>query len=349
MPRQIQSISVTFANTGIVLKSSPDEIPLTAYMALVNVSTDRENSLSVRKGFTRLNDGLPESPVSAYSVRDINGRLWRYAVASNRLYVAPVEAPGDESVWPLSQGNSFLAVPGGTGMSSALDKRPIWASYTLIGLEYKPYVFLADGKVFLKHKAGDGNTPDLGAARRVGIPKPYPIESVELLDNAETIIEDFEDLSVWLDDNVTLSTETGHDGANQAMGIEMAASDDQVGGAVTATRGEGAYPAIIDLDPTDPDGIIEVWIKFENEEAALNCSEIILSFGLSETPGDTSTETRYEKAIKPSEFEAASQPGSGGRSETYGDAVPDANADVNYRNTRDLFDINDRFGPDLID
>ena len=45
MPREISSIPVTFANSGIVLRSTPDEIPLTAYKALVNVITEREFNL----------------------------------------------------------------------------------------------------------------------------------------------------------------------------------------------------------------------------------------------------------------------------------------------------------------
>jgi hypothetical protein len=345
MPRQIQSIPVTFANTGIVLKSSPDEIPLTAYMALVNVTTDRENSLSVRKGFTRLNNGLPDTPYSAYFVRDINDRQWRYAVAGGKLYVAPVEDPADNAIWPISQGNDFGPVVGGSGMSTATDPRPIWCNYTLIGLEYKPYVFVADGTVFLKHKAGDGYSATDGPARRVGIPKPKPLVAVNITDNDSTVIEDFEDPAYWTSDAATLSQESGHDGSGYSLGIVATTpADKAVFGAYKVMAANGVYPAIVDLDPTDPDGVLEFWIKFDNEEAALNCSEIVIAFGLSLSTGDVTFSTRYEKAIKPSEFEAASQPGSGGRGETYDDAMPDANKDLNYRQTNGTFDT-DHYDP----
>jgi hypothetical protein len=336
MPRQIQSIPVTFANTGIVLKSAADEIPITAYMALVNVFTDRENSLTVRKGFTRLNDGLPSGnfPCSAYFLRDINGRQWRYAVANGTMYVAPVEAPGDPAVWPLAYGTNFQPIPGGTGLSTASDPRPIWANYTLIGLEYKPYIFMADGTVFLKHKPGDGTTADVFAARRVGIPKPEPLVDVALADNNQVLVEDFDDKTLWTADSSSLTTEGGWDGLTNALGIQLATpGDDKVFGAYKAITAAG-YPQVLDMDLGDPNGVIEIWVRFANEEAALNCQEITLAFGLSETVGDISFSTRYEKAIKPSEFEAAAQPGSAGRTASYNTSMPTANTDLNYRNAR---------------
>lgn len=334
MPRQIQSIPITFANTGIVLKSAPDEIPLTAYMALVNVYTDRENSLSVRKGFSRLNDGLSGNPYSAYFLRDINGRQWRYAVSNNQMWCAPVENPGDASIWPAAYGTKFREIPGSTGMSSASDPRPIWANYTLIGSEYKPYIFVADGTKFLKHKPGDGLTDPLFAARRVGIPKPSPLSAVELIDNTETEIESFDDKALWTADASTLSTEGGYDGLTDALGITLTApGDNKVFGAYKAITTIG-YPCITDLLPVDPDGIIELWLRFVTEEAALNCAEIVLSFGVSTTIADLSFETRFEKAIKPSDFEAAGQVGSSGRTSSYDSSMTTANTDLNYRNAR---------------
>lgn len=335
MPRDIQSIPVTFANTGIVLKSSADEIPLTAYMSLVNVSTDRENSLSVRKGFTRLNDGLPSTPYSAYSVRDIAGRTWRYAVASGRMYVAPVENPGDNAVWPTTYDTSFGVVVGSNGMSLAYDRRPIWANYTLIGSEYKPYIFVADGTAFLKHKPGDGISE---GARRVGIPRPFPLESVELDANTIDVIEDFENVGLWTDDNSTLSAETGYDGISNAMGIALPAADAQVGGAYKAMTVLGGYPSIVDLDPSDPDEALEFWIKFEDTEAANNCEEMVISFGLSTTIGDVTFSTRYEKPVKPSEFEQASQVGSTGRSATYDSSIPNAIIDLAAKNAQAAYE-----------
>ena len=346
MPRQIQSIPVTFANTGIVLKSAPDEIPLTSYMALVNVFTDRENSLSVRKGFERLNDGLPATPISAYFIRDINGRQWRYAVTNQTMFVAPVEDPGDPAIWPTAYTNQFRPISGGTGLSTAFDPRPMWTNYTLIGGEYKPYVFMADGQVFLKHKAGDGITDDVFAARRVGIPMPDSLVSVELEDNTETEIESFDDKTLWTADNATLSTEGGYDGLTNALGIQLSTpGDNQVFGAYKAIT-SGGYPHLMDLDLSDPDGVIELWVRFANEEAALNCQEIILAFGVSTTIGDTGFYTRFEKSIKPSEFEAASQPGSTGRTGSYGDAMTGANTDLAYRNARSNYGPN-YYGPGI--
>src|SRR4030065_2709790 len=98
MAREIQAIPVTFANTGIIIKSPPDEIPLTAYKMLSNAQTDRENSVSVRKGFTRLNGGLPAAPYSSYFLKDYNNRQWRYAITNGQLYVAPIVDPAAASV-----------------------------------------------------------------------------------------------------------------------------------------------------------------------------------------------------------------------------------------------------------
>lgn len=314
MPRQIQSIPITFANTGIVLKSSPDEIPLTSYKALVNVVTDRENTLSVRKGFERLNGGLPSPPYSFYFLKDINGRQWRYAIASNALYVAPVVDPVDALVWPLALHDQFAAVPGGHGLSTASDPRPIYATYTLIGYDMKPYIFLADGTKFLKHSGGMGN------ATRVGIPKPLPITSISLEPNSTEDIEIFEDFTEWTPDNSTIAqVSPGHIPTSDAISIKINGNK-AVGGGFKATS-VGGYPVILDLGINDPDGVIEIWYQFPTTTDALNCKEIIIVFGLSTTVGDVTFKTRFEKAITSSAFEAASQVGSTGRTSTYGDST----------------------------
>jgi hypothetical protein len=52
--REIQSYPYTMGNHGIVLKSSGDEIPITAYSNMFNAFTDRENSMTVRRGWAKL-------------------------------------------------------------------------------------------------------------------------------------------------------------------------------------------------------------------------------------------------------------------------------------------------------
>jgi hypothetical protein len=193
MSREIQSIPVSFANTGIIIKSTPDEIPLTAYKMLSNAQTDRENSVSVCKGFTRLNGGLPAAPYSSYSLQDYVNRQWRYAITNGQLYVAPVTDPDDASVWPIASGNNFGAVIGGDNLSSAVDPRALWATFSLSGSIMKPYVFMADGKSFLKHPGG------MDSARRVGIPKPAnPIISMSRQTTVDELIENCNDFSQWV-------------------------------------------------------------------------------------------------------------------------------------------------------
>jgi hypothetical protein len=192
MAREIQSIPVNFANTGIVIKSAADEIPQAAYRMLSNAQTDKENTVSVRSGFTRLNDGLPTAPYSAYFLKDYNNRQWRYAITGGKLYVAPVEDPADASVWPIALGNDFGEVYGGGSLSSASDPRALFTTFSLQGTEMKPYIFLADGTVFLKHSGG------LDSARRVGIPAPAnPINSMDTAATADELLEEFEDYTEW--------------------------------------------------------------------------------------------------------------------------------------------------------
>lgn len=184
-----QSITVSFANGGFITKSSPDEIPIQAYKALWNVATTRENALTVRRGFDRLNDGLPVDPIGSYLLKDYLNTRWRYAVSNNQLYVAPVEDPGDTAIWT---GTDFGAVLGGSGLSTAQDPRPIFATQTLRGTEVKPYMFIADGAVFLKHSGGSAY------ARRVGIPRPVAeLVSAVLEPHADTEIDDCDDDSKW--------------------------------------------------------------------------------------------------------------------------------------------------------
>ena len=196
MSREIQTVPIVFANTGIIIKSAPDEIPMTAYKMLSNAQTDRENSVSVRKGFTRLNDGLPSPPYSAYFLKDFNNLQWRYAITSQQLYTAPVLDPGDASVWPLGSGNSFLPVDGGGRLSSANDPRALFATFSLSGTEMKPYAFIADGTAFLKHAGGQSS------ALRVGIPRPAnPITTLSVSPVSDSLLEDCNDVTLWSSGN----------------------------------------------------------------------------------------------------------------------------------------------------
>jgi hypothetical protein len=199
--RDVQSIVCTFANTGIILKSAPDEIPITAYKMLSNAHTDRENSVSVRKGFVRMNAGLSAPPYSSYFLKDANNRQWRYAITNGQLYVAPVVNPVDASVWPLASGTDFGAVTGGNNLSSDNDPRALWTTMSLQGTEMKPFIFMADGKAFLMHSGG------MASARRVGIPRPAnPITGVTLLATIDSFIEGFEDYTQWAGGSSTIIT-----------------------------------------------------------------------------------------------------------------------------------------------
>lgn len=204
MAREIQSIPITFANTGIVIKSTADEIPLTSYKMLSNAQTDKENSVSVRKGFVRLNAGLPTAPYSSYYLKDYVNRQWRYAITGGQLYVAPIEDPADASVWPIASGNEFETVIGGSDLSSEVDPRALWATFSLSGSEMKPYIFMADGTAFLKHSGG------MDSARRVGIPRPVnPITSISLEATADQLIENCDDHTLWIggDSSITSASD----------------------------------------------------------------------------------------------------------------------------------------------
>jgi hypothetical protein len=182
MAEEIKSIPITFANKGIILKSAPDEIPIDAYTALVNVFTDQENSLAVRKGFARLNAGLPSVPYSSYLMKDYDGNIWRYVIAGRQLYIAQVyPTPSD-----------FVPVSGGSNLSSGSDPRAFFANYTLSGIETKPYMIMADGTVFLKHPG------DAESLRRIGIPRPEkPLEGIVIVPTEDTVIEACEDYTEW--------------------------------------------------------------------------------------------------------------------------------------------------------
>jgi hypothetical protein len=204
MANDPQAISIVFANGGTVIKSAPDEIALNAYKALLNVSTTRENSITVRRGISRLNDGLPADPICSYALVDYLDRQWRYSIANQQLYVAPVEDPEDPYIWPVALGSNFGAVTGASNLSSLTDPRAIFAVYTLYGTETKPYIFFADGVQFLKHPGG------MAAARRVGIPKPANnIVSIETETLENVNVELCEDISRWLDGDSTLTSAIG--------------------------------------------------------------------------------------------------------------------------------------------
>lgn len=299
-PMETRSIAVTFANSGIVTKSSPDELPITAYKALINVYTDQENSISVRKGFTRLNDGLLHEPYSFHYLRDETGQTYRYAIALAYLYCAPVSPVYDD----------FDPLVGGGSLSSASDPRAIFATYTLYGQEVKPYAFMADGTVFLKHQGGTANP-----VRRVGIPAPTVAAIPDPVANTQVLIDDCS--AAYTDDVVTSTHPAGHSGNCVQL-------------ALGATGAGGSYKSLgtVDLGADNMDDVIELWVRFPTASDAEHCTQLIVMFNISATPADTSFTTRFEKVITPSMFELATQPGSTGRSDTYRNLVTFATGDL---------------------
>ncbi len=265
MAETTKSIPVTFANTGLVLKSSPDEIPITAYTKLVNMFTDLENSISVRNGFTRLNDGLPTPPHSSYLLRDYQGIIWRYAITGSKLYIAQVS--------PVT--GVFSPVPGGDLLSAADDPRAMFGNYTLNGAEIKPYIFLADGKALLKHPGGSA------PARRVGIPMPASgLAAVALGSPSLTSIEAFEDSTDWTPTDSSVSTVTGV--------ISDAVEMDVTGASVLGTAYKALDLTTMDLDNTKLDEPIQFYVQFPFQADLANCQEATIEFNLSTTPSDVS-------------------------------------------------------------
>jgi hypothetical protein len=327
MPQEMKQVPITFGNTGIVLRNIPDELPLTGYKALVNVVTDRENSISVRKGFSRLNGGLSTGPHSLFFLRDGDGRQWRYAIANREWWVAPVIDPNDEDVWPVALGTDFSEIPGGGSLSDDTDPRAFFANYTLSGFESKPYVFMADGKKFLKHPGGKA------AGRRIGIPAPTEAVTVLTLANAYTRIADFEDHDAWTANDATLDA-VANGIRDDSQGVSFTiASGTKVGYATITMIDPNNYPNeyVMELGNNDRSEAIEFWFQFPTEADALNVKEIVISFGLSLVAGDDSFSTCYEKAVATSALTAAAQPSS---DTGYVDSVDGAQTTYGYTQSK---------------
>ena len=324
---ETKSIPIVFANTGIVLRSAADEIPITAYKALVNVITDRENSISVRRGFTRLNDGLDAVPCASYFLSS-GGNTYRYAVADRKLWAADV-SPTISDFGVVEGSTDTPGNPNATGlMSDADDPRPLSVNYTLTGTEAEPYIFLADGDVFWKHKGGSSATT---LVRRVGIPAPAQAPTVSLETNAYDMIEDCEDDELWDSDDVNASIDGTTRSTSNA--IKVTVSGASASGSAYKALSTIGYPTVYSIgDKDNLDEVIELWIKFPDASDSLNCSELIVSFNLSDTPGNTEFLTRYEKAISPSSLESASQYES-----TYSKSVPQIASDYDYSRMVDTY------------
>jgi hypothetical protein len=253
----------------MVLKSTPDEIPITAYKLLVNMFTDQENSISVRKGFSRFNDGLPATPHSSFIIRDYDGVVWRYAICAAQLYIAQVSPnPG-----------AFTQVTGGSNLSIADDPRAFFGSYTLTGSELKPFMFFTDGKALLKHSGGSN------AARRVGIPRPLsPITNIAIGTAATTGIEDFESKATWTPDaSMTLADVTGIVGT-KAMSTLVSPPD------TTGSCHKPVAATTIDLNQSDLTQSIQVYMMFPSQDDIDAFGVATIQFGLSLTPSDVTFE-----------------------------------------------------------
>lgn len=127
--RDIQSFPMTCGNHGIVLKSSADEVPITAYTVLYNVYTDRENTLSVRRGCSVLatTDGAGSSYPDGYLIGKTNS--YRYARNGTAWMRATV-------------GGNYSTIATGLSGNPAL--------VAINPLNTTPYIFLADGTKFIK-------------------------------------------------------------------------------------------------------------------------------------------------------------------------------------------------------
>lgn len=287
MPEIPQSVAVTFQNSGIVSKSTADEIAITAYARLSNVTTSLEGSLNSRYGFSRVASGLNNVPRGFSYLRHTNGAGYRYALADNggtsQLYVAN------------NSGGAYAAVTGGSGMHAT--NRPFFAVHTEVGSVSAPYLFFADGQVFRRVNP----VLDSGYARNVGIPKPTAAATIVLASVTTTAIDAMETAASWTASNCTLSDVTGQ--TSNGMRIAVSGPSETGVASKNATVNLGAFNS----------SPIEFWLKFPTAADALAVQEVVISFSL----GDTGYTTRFEKAVLPSELEPATQTGSTGRTQGY--------------------------------
>jgi hypothetical protein len=275
MGREIQSAGLKFASTGVVLKSTSDEIVLTSYAGANNVQSDIENSMSVRNGMIKAESTSLAATPRAIGYLQSGSVSYRFCVASNTYYRAVA--------------GSGLATTGATGLSG----NPVFfACYTLVGSESVPHIFMADGSTFLKH---DGVH---NVVRRVGIPAPGT--GTIALDAVTGVTVDAGSATsgsgyVWT---------AGPTTPPAAITLSGGILELQVTGPNEAGYVRRAYAPSGGFG-TDDSETIEISLQYPTALDARSIDSIYLQFSL----GDANFTTRYEAAITPSIIEGATQTG----------------------------------------
>lgn len=263
--RELSSYPITFANTGIVLKGSPDEIPLTSYASLSNVITDQENALTVRRGYSSLGitTGVP-SLLFYFQGASLN---YRFIKVGTVLYAAQT-------------GGSFSSLQ--TGMAST----PGYFAVNNLGTV--PYAFVADGTKFVK---STGTT-----ASNVGLSAPSTALTAaikELTVDDYTVIDACDNSGSWSASTVSgagsaaVTSTTGLGGYpySDAIKLTAGASTDETVVQITQSKS-------LNLGDED-DEVIQLYLRYPTDADAEAISRVILSFSL----GDTTFTTRYEKTL----------------------------------------------------
>jgi hypothetical protein len=248
---------------GILLKSSGDEVPITAYSALSDMFTDRENSLTVRRGWARIG-ATPSEGSFPHGYLKGASDSYRYCKSGTSWCRAQI-------------GTGYSAVASGLSSTKA-------AFVTTSTLAETTYMFLADGTKFIK----DYN----GVATDVGMNEPStPLTLTKTTASGSdiTVIDRFDSgVALW---NTSLLTGTG---TATGSSISDGYSSNAMRVAVSDASSVGRSVKNMDLDLGFSDDLtLEFYVRCPSEAAALNMQEVVLAFSI----GDTTFNTRYEKVL----------------------------------------------------
>jgi hypothetical protein len=249
-------------NQGILLKSSADEVPLTAYSALYNAFTDRENTLTIRRGWARIGTTIHDDNAPNGYLKASSGS-YRYARSGDNWVRANIA--GD-----------YVSIASGLSGNPAIT--------TIANLGVSPYIFLADGTKFLKDYG-------IGNASPVGLDLPTVSltaakASVTGLDYVN--IENFSSgIGLW---SVSTLAGGGTGSQSQVSGYTDNALRVTASAASTVVRSKKN----MDLDlGADDDLTIQIYCKWPTDTDATNVRSFSLKFSL----GDTNFTTTYEKTF----------------------------------------------------
>lgn len=352
---EARPITLTFADKGLNLKSTSDEISVQEFAVITNCTSNREGAIRSRFGSSLLNSAGALSNTDVHTLTRLKGlsASYRYAVAGTSIFRSATPFTTYSAIYPgatwlasrtykvgdlvvptASNGHFFRCTTAGTSgaaeptwttttAGTTADNTVVWTESNFTGnamltAEYAVGLDTKPYTFFCDTKAfvKDYGT---GAPSLVGIVPPANVAAPTTAAYTSTSIETFEDYTTWTEVDASAILTLANEATIKKVGTNSLKC--------TFSAAGNAYiykNATLDLSTLPDTAVIHIYIYSTN---LIGLDEILMQLSI----GDTTFNERYEKAVGPS----ALVPGINFAASTHIDTVPSAAEDNVFNQATD--------------